>query len=97
MFARVVTGMTQTGRTEEATSIYQDKVIPAAKAQKGYRNASLLTEPTTGKFVSITFWDTQEDMAAGEASGYFRQALALITPILAGQVTTERFEVAVQD
>lgn len=96
MFARVVTGITQPGRMDEATRIYKEKVLPAARAQKGFHKATLLSEPRTGKCVSITLWDTEGNMIAGETSGYFSEALAAVAPTLAAPFTIERFEVAAQ-
>lgn len=96
MFARVVTGKAQAGKMDEATGIYRDKVIPAAKSQKGFHDATLLTDPATGQFVSFTVWDTEEDMLAGETSGYFNEALAAIVPTLVAPPSTDRYEVAAQ-
>ena len=97
MFARVVTGMIQHGRVDDATNMYKDRVLPAARVQQGFQSATLLSEPTTGKFVSVTVWDTEANLAAGEARGYFSKALAAIAPFFAGPATTERFEVVAQD
>ena len=96
MFARIVSGMIQPGRMDEATNAYTAKVLPAAIAQNGFRTATLLSDRNTGKFVAMTVWETEEDLAAGEASGYFREALAAIAPTFAAPATTERFEVVAQ-
>jgi heme-degrading monooxygenase HmoA len=47
--------------------------VPASKSQKGYKGAYLLTDRDTGKGMSITIWDTEEDAVANERSGYYQE------------------------
>jgi heme-degrading monooxygenase HmoA len=54
MYARVVTVQSQPGKTEETIRIYRDSVMPVSKQQQGFKGAFLLTDPNTGKGVSIT-------------------------------------------
>jgi heme-degrading monooxygenase HmoA len=96
MYARVVTVQSQPGKTEEAVRIYRDSVMPAAKQQQGFKSAFLLTDPTTGKGVSITLWETEADMRVGEASGYFQEQLAKFAQVFAAPATREGYEVSVQ-
>jgi heme-degrading monooxygenase HmoA len=95
MFARVMSGLVKLGRMDELVSIYQDSIAPTAKEQKGFKNAILLTHPDTGKYVSITLWETKADMEAGEASGYLQEQVAKAGPTLAGSPVRETFEVSV--
>ncbi len=96
MYARVVTVQIQPGRIGEAIDIYGDSIVPAAKQQKGFESASLLADWNTGKGISVTVWETETDMTAGEASGYLREALGRTTPTLAAPPVTEHYEVSVQ-
>ena len=84
MFARVITVHAQPGKIEEAATLYRDAIIPAARQQKGFNSAFLLTDPVTGKGVSVTLWDTEADQKAGESSGYVQQQLGKVAPLLAG-------------
>ena len=70
MQARVVTVQIKPGRMDDAISIYRDSVVPAANQLPGSKGLRLLTDATTGKCISISLWETEADMEAGEASGY---------------------------
>jgi heme-degrading monooxygenase HmoA len=96
MYARVVTVQSQPGKTEETTRIYRDSVMPVSKQRQGFKGAFLLTDPNTGKGVSITFWETEADMRAGEASGYYQEQIAKFAQVFAGPPTREGYEVSVQ-
>ena len=75
MNARVVTFQLHPGKTEEAVRIYRDSIIPAAKQQSGFKGARLLTDSNTGKGISISLWETEADLKAGETSGTIRSKL----------------------
>jgi heme-degrading monooxygenase HmoA len=96
MYARVVTVQSQPGKTEETIRIYRDFVMPVSKQQQGFKGAFLLTDPNTGKGVSITLWETEADMRAGEASGYYQEQIAKFAQVFAGPPTREGYEVSVQ-
>ena len=94
MFARVITVHAQPGKIDEAATLYRDSIIPAARQQKGFNAAMLLTDPVTGKGISITLWETEADQKASEASGYLAQQLGKIVPLLAGPPVRESFVVS---
>jgi heme-degrading monooxygenase HmoA len=81
---------------DEAIAIYRDSVVPAAQQQKGSNGALLLTDPNTGKGLSISFWETEADMQAGEASGYYQEQLAKFKGIFTAPPVREQYEVSVQ-
>ena len=100
MFSRLVTLQLQPGKTEEAVGIYRDSVIPAAKKQHGFKGALLLTDASTGKVFSITEWETEADMKAGEASGYYREQIAKFAHLSQLYVTPpyrEVYELIIQE
>ena len=94
MFARVITVNAQPNKIDEAATVYRDSIIPAAKQQKGYSGAMLLTDPITGKGISVTLWETEADHKASEASGYVAQQVGKIAPLLAGPPVSESFVVS---
>ncbi len=96
MYARVITAQVQPGKIEEAIGIYRNSVVPAVQQQKGCKGISLLVDRSTGKGMSLTFWETEADMVAGEASGHYREQVAKMVPTLAAPPATEHYEVAVQ-
>jgi len=96
MNARVTIVQFLPGKMDEAIGIYWDSVVPAAKQQKGYRGVYLLTDRKTGKGISIALWETEADMTAGEASGYYQQQLAKFKDIFGAPPAREAYEVSVQ-
>ena len=94
MFARVITVHAQPGKIDEAATVYRDSIIPAAKKQKGFKDAMLLTDPVTGKGISVTLWETEADQKASEASGYVAQQLGKLAAVLAGPPARESFLVS---
>ena len=96
MHARVVMSQAQPGKQDEALAIVRDSIVPAARQQKGFKSYLGLTDRSTGKNITISLWETEEDMTSGEASGYYQEQIDKVAPILAGPPTTEHYEVTVQ-
>jgi len=75
MFARITIVQGKVDKLDESIKIYEDSIITAAKSQKGFQGAYLLTDRNTGKGISCTLWDSEEDADANEQSGYYQQQL----------------------
>lgn len=96
MYARVTIVQVLPEKREESIGLFRDSVVPAAKQQQGFKGALMLTDPATGNGMSISLWETEDDMRAGETSGYFQEQAAKFAPLLAGTPTLEGYEVNVQ-
>ena len=96
MFARVTHTQILPGKMDEAIRIYQDSVVPAAKQQKGFIGIYGLGDRSTGKSMTISLWETEADMKACEASGYYQQQLAKFKDLLGAPPVREQYEVTVQ-
>jgi heme-degrading monooxygenase HmoA len=96
MHVRVTYVQIRPDKVDEATRLYQDSVVPAAKREKGFKGMTLVTDRATGKGISLSYWETEADMSAGEASGYYQQQIAKFAPMLVAQPTRETYEVSVQ-
>ena len=94
MHARVILGKVKRGKHDEAVNIYKESVAPVAKKQKGFKDMNLLTDPDTNKFISITFWETEEDMIGGESSGYLQEQLGKIAALFVGPPTIQYYLVS---
>jgi heme-degrading monooxygenase HmoA len=94
MYARATVIQGRPDTMDEAAKIFSEAVIPAAKQQKGFKGALFLTDPASGKGMSVTLWETEEDLKAGESSGYFKEQVAKFAPLLAGPPTRDVFVVA---
>lgn len=96
MKARVVSVQVRPGKTDEAITIYRDSVVPVMKQQKGFKGVFMLTDPDTNKGFSITLWETEADMANGEASGYFKEQLNKFGAVFGAPPISGHYDVSVQ-
>ena len=94
MYARTTIIHGKPDAMNEAAKIFTEAVIPAAKQQKGFKGALFLTDPASGKGMSVTLWESEEDLKAGESSGYFKEQIAKFGPLLAGPPTRDVFVVS---
>ena len=97
MHARVTVSQIKPDKFDEALALYRDSVVPTAKNQKGFKGLLNLSDRTTGKGLSIVFWETEADMQAGEASGYYQQQLAKFKDLFAAPPVKEHYELAVHE
>ena len=96
MYARVSIAQSQPGKADEVIRIHRDSVVPAAKQQKGFKGLYLLHDRKTGKGITITLWETEADMTAGETSGFYQQQVAKFKDVLSAPPVREAYEVSVQ-
>jgi heme-degrading monooxygenase HmoA len=93
MFARVTIAAGLPGKADELLRIERDSIVPACKAQKGFKGLYLLNDPKTMKGMTITLWETEADMRAAEASGFYQQQVAKVKDTLAAPPVKEEYEV----
>jgi heme-degrading monooxygenase HmoA len=94
MHAKVVTFQIKPGRRDDVSRLFNEFVIPGAKKFKGFKGGMLLTDQKTGKATSIALWETEEDITASEASGYYKEWVAKLSDNLASQPIREICEVS---
>ena len=79
MHGRIVSVQVDSDKLKMVTDVYVESVVPAAEQQAGFRGALLFTDEATGKAVSITLWDSEEDLMKGQQSGYYREQIGKFT------------------
>ena len=95
MHVRATTIQIQSGKTQETIDIYNNSVVPAQKAQKGYQGSYLMTDASSGKALAISVWETEADMLAGESSsGYLQEQTAKIGSLLVGSLDFDHYELS---
>ena len=95
MHARAVTVQIQSGKMQEAINIYNDSVVPAQKAQKGYQGSYLMTDAGSGKLLAISVWGSEADMLESESdSGYMKEQIAKIGGTFAGSPEFAHYELS---
>ena len=96
MYARVAQVRIQPEQVDEAARIYRDEVVPALETQPGFKGALLLTQPESGRGISITLWDTEADRTAGEVGGFFQTQLAHFAGMFTETPVRDAYQVAIQ-
>ncbi len=96
MHARLTIVQMKPDLIDETAKLYEDSVIPAAKSQKGFRGAYLLSDSKSGKGVSITLWDSEEEANANEKSGYYQDQVNIFKEYFTAPPVREGYEVSVQ-
>lgn len=96
MYARAVNVQFQVGKTDEASRIVKDAIVPVLKEQNGFKGQLLFTQHDTGKAISINLWETEADLSAFEASPLYPELMGKLASVLAGPPAGERYEVSVQ-
>jgi heme-degrading monooxygenase HmoA len=83
-------------KIDEVIKIFDEKVVPAAKSQKGYSGAYLLTDRKTGKGYALSLWDSEEDALANEQSGYYKEQVGRFAEYMTAPPVQEGYEVSLQ-
>ena len=96
-FARVTMTQSKIESYDEMVKLYSESVVPAAKSQKGYLGILLLTNRETGKSISITIWESEEDAIANEKSGYYQEQVDKFKDYFTAPPVREGYEVSVKD
>ncbi len=100
MWVRMSTLQGATGQSDEEIeqqiAILRNNIIPTARQMDGYQGVLTLGDRSTGKSVSLTFWESEEAMRASEeAADRLRQQAADETQEQIASV--ERFEVYINE
>ena len=96
MFARALRSRIKPDKLDELTKVVQGSVIPAAKSQKGFRGFYYFADRKTGKSMSISFWESEEDAIANEKSGYVKEQLDKVAPYRTEESVREGYDVVAQ-
>ncbi len=96
MFARVSTFQGQPDQTAEGIRVAREQILPAARLQEGFRGIYLLFDRESGRSLSITLWETEEDLRASEeaANRARSESAAAAGDMVIG---VERYEVALEE
>jgi heme-degrading monooxygenase HmoA len=96
MHARVTFATAEPAKVDQTIKIMRDSILPAAKKQKGFKGLIYLTNRKIGKGMVIVLWNAEDDMTAGESSGFYQEQVAKEMPLLSGPPTMEHYEVSLK-
>lgn len=97
MFARLTTIYIRPDKIDKTIEIFNESILPAARKQKGYCGALLLTDRENGKGVAITYWESKEDAVSNEENKYYQKQLLKTVVLFSADPRREGFEVSVMD
>jgi heme-degrading monooxygenase HmoA len=83
-------------KINEGVRITRDSVLPVARQQKGFEGFVLLIDSPKSRGLSVTCWESLKDLQANETSGYLREQLGKITPLMTEPPVKEVYEIVVQ-
>lgn len=87
----------QLDKLQHGISLYRESLVPAAKAQKGFQGAYLMTDAISGKAVNITVWESEADMTASESrGGYNQEQMAVFASLFVGPPDIDHYELSVE-
>jgi hypothetical protein len=95
MFARLTTLQGSPDLADEAVRFIEQKVLPGAKEQAGFKGGYWGLDRSTGKAIALTLWDSEQSLRDSEAFG--QQARDEGSREIGGRVVSvEAYEVVAQ-
>ena len=97
MFARLISAQVGSDKLDEGIMIWKEKDMPLTESVKGYRGAYLLIDRETGKVISMTLWESEEDAITDEQSTLHQEQLDMYKGLIMGEPVAQYYEVSAQD
>lgn len=97
MFVRVLKMRLKVDKIAEATRIFREVVLPLCRKKEGFKGGYFMSESKTGDSMAMTFWESEEDMKATEASHFFQEQVARFVPFYVKPPIRKAFDVAVRE
>jgi heme-degrading monooxygenase HmoA len=96
MFARVSTFQGPPDRTAEGIRVAREQILPVARLQDGFLGILLLFDRESGRSLSVTLWESEEEMKASEDAALRARTESAEA---AGEIIVgvERYEVVLQE
>ena len=95
MFARVtyVQAPEGEGEIQRGLKIWYQNVLPITSAREGFQGVLSLVDPSTGKGLSVTLWEGDEELIASTEAKYHNEALERFGEFFGGVHDPENYEV----
>lgn len=85
MYVRMMRTPIRPGTRDDVERVWREDVMQAAERRHGFAGATVLLDEEGGFGITLTRWETLEDLEAGERDGYVQEQVAKLAPYLAGQ------------
>src|SRR5512138_1043925 len=96
MYVRMTTLTFRVEMYDEGIRIFNESVIPAARAQKGFRGFYVLADRKTARCVALTFWDDEASAVANEENLYYQEQLVKFMPLFTSVPVREGYELVIE-
>ena len=75
MFCRVTHVQAPEGRVQEGLKLWYENVLPVTMAREGFKGALSMVDPESGKALSITFWEGEDELLSSTEAEYHKRAI----------------------
>jgi heme-degrading monooxygenase HmoA len=93
MFSRIVSMELKPNTHKEFASLFDKKVVPTLRKQKGFKDVMLFVVPGAPEVVAVSFWESKEN-AENYSRSTYKEVLNTLEKILEGAPEIKTFEVA---
>jgi heme-degrading monooxygenase HmoA len=97
MYARITRSQVRIERVEHSIKVIKESILPAAKAQKGYRGFFLFMNKKTGEGATISLWESESHCKAGDENHYYQEQLIKLMNHFTAPPVREEYEVEFYD
>jgi heme-degrading monooxygenase HmoA len=96
IYVRMTTLTFRVEMYDEGLRIFEESVIPAARAQKGFRGFYVLADRQAARCVALTFWDDEASAVANEENRYYQEQLVKFMPLFLSDPVREGYELVLE-
>ncbi len=95
MYARVTNIRFPLTMRAEVVAVAQG-FAPILKEQQGFAGLQVLTDPATGEGIIVSWWNTEADAEASEASSSYIGQMSMMSSFLYAPLAPRTYEVSVK-
>src|SRR5437660_2343273 len=66
MYCRVIRVRANPAQTDEASKLWEHEILPTIKQQSGFAGVTHIGNRETGETLSVTYWETEQNMQAAK-------------------------------
>jgi heme-degrading monooxygenase HmoA len=95
MYARVTNIWFSPELRAEVVAVAQ-RLLRVLKEQRGFNGLQVLTDQNVGKGIIVSFWETEADAEASEASSSYIGQMSMMSSFLSERLAPETYQVDVR-
>ncbi len=95
MYARVTNVRFPPEMRAEVVGVAQG-LVPILKKQRGHRRLNVLTDPSAGVGIIVSFWETEADAETAETNASYIGQMSMMSSFLYERLVPKTYEVNVQ-